>query len=35
MQLWPILGQIVELPKAKAFIIGLYAGPCKPESVND
>lgn len=35
VQLWPILGQIVELPKAKVFIIGVYAGPCKPESVND
>lgn len=35
MQLWPILGQIVELPKANVFIIGVYAGPCKPESVND
>lgn len=28
IQRWPILGQIV-------FIIGVYAGPCKPESVND
>ncbi|KAG7521915.1 hypothetical protein JOB18_009487 [Solea senegalensis] len=35
IQLWPILGQIVELPKAKVFIIGVYAGPCKPESVNN
>lgn len=35
MQLWPILGKIVELPKARVFIIGVYAGPCKPESVND
>lgn len=35
MQLWPILGQIVELPQAKVFIISVYAGPCKPESVND
>lgn len=35
MQLWPILGQIVELPKANVFIIGVYAGPCKPESVNN
>ncbi|KAM7406389.1 hypothetical protein PAMP_000768 [Pampus punctatissimus] len=35
MQLWPILGQIVELPRAKVFIISIYAGPCKPESVND
>lgn len=26
---------MVELPKAKVFIIGVYAGPCKPESVND
>lgn len=32
-QLWPILGQIIELPKA--FIVGVCADPSKPESVND
>lgn len=26
---------IVELPKANVFIIGVHAGPCKPESVKD
>ena len=30
MQLWPILGTVVELPKADIFIIGLYAGSSKP-----
>lgn len=35
MQLWPILGKIVELPQANVFMMGIYAGPCKPESVND
>lgn len=35
MQLSPILGQIVELPKSNVLIIGVYAGPCKLESVND
>lgn len=35
MQLWPILGKIVELPQANVFMIGIYAGPCNPESVNN
>ncbi len=35
MQLWPILGKIVDMPNPNVFIIGVYAGPCKPESVND
>lgn len=34
MQLWPILIQIFELPKPNVFIIGVYAGPRKLESVN-
>lgn len=35
MQLWPILGKIVEVPQANVLIIGIYAGPSKPQLVND
>lgn len=33
MELWPILAMIKEFPKSGVFIIGLYAGVAKPDSV--
>uniref|UniRef100_A0A3B4XDC6 Uncharacterized protein n=1 Tax=Seriola lalandi dorsalis TaxID=1841481 RepID=A0A3B4XDC6_SERLL len=35
MELWPIFAKIKELPKSNVIIIGLYAGPTKPNSVED
>lgn len=35
MELWPILAKIKELPKSNVIIIGLYAGPTKPNSIVD
>ena len=35
MQLWPILGQIVDAPDLKPFPIGIFAGENKPEIISD
>lgn len=34
-ELWPILAKIKELPKANVGVIGLFAGPTKPQSVHE
>lgn len=34
-ELWPILAKIKELPRANVGVIGLFAGPTKPQSVHE
>lgn len=34
-ELWPILAKIKELPRANVSVIGLFAGPTKPQSVHE
>jgi hypothetical protein len=35
VQLWPILGNILQLPQNAIFVIGLYSGTSKPSSVSE
>ncbi|XP_034546374.1 uncharacterized protein LOC117817727 [Notolabrus celidotus] len=35
MELWPILAKVKEIPGCNVIIIGLYAGPTKPNSVEE
>ena len=34
-EFWPIMGQVKKIGCKKAFMIGLYNGPSKPDNVND
>jgi len=34
-ELWPILAKIKELPRANVGVIGLFAGPTKPQCIHE